>query len=119
MTTHDKETAAVLALERELLRPAYRADGDRLRELLHPDFLEFGASGTVWTLDAVVAELTASPSLDVRAVDLRADRVAADAVLVTFRTVGARTALRSSLWVRTTGGPWRLRFHQGTLTDRA
>jgi ribonuclease HI len=113
------DLAAVTAFEQELLDPVCRADAGRLRDLLHPDFREHGASGRVWTLDTIVADLTASPATGVRATDLQAHRLAEDVVLVTYRTAGDRPALRSSVWVRGTTGRWRLRFHQGTLTTGA
>lgn len=111
----DPALAAVLAAEADLLRPECRADPDRLRGLLHPDFREHGASGTVWTLDALCAELAAAPDVHVRPAGLQAHRLAPDVVLVTYRTEGPRPSLRSSLWLRDPGGRWRLRFHQGTL----
>ena len=49
------------ALERELLGPwmrgRHRADG----VLLHPDFMEIGSSGRVWTRDAMMMALEEDP----------------------------------------------------------
>lgn len=104
----------VVALERELLSPAVRADAGRLAVLLDPEFEEFGTSGRMWTRDAVIASLAeepaAEPSMEVLNVDVLDDRTA----LLTYRT-SSRTGsqLRSSLW-RRTGAQWRVRFHQGT-----
>jgi ribonuclease HI len=45
---------------------------------------------------------------------LGADRIGADAVLLTYRSYArSGPVLRSSLWVLD-GTKWRLRFHQGT-----
>ncbi|WP_427016475.1 RNase H family protein [Pseudarthrobacter sp. P1] len=105
---------AVVALERELLTPSVRADVSRVAVLLHPDFEEIGASGRMWTRDAVLASMdqgaAKAPSMDVLAVDLLDPATA----LLTYRSTDHRgTALRSSLW-RLLEGQWRLRFHQGT-----
>lgn len=83
--TSDEDHAEVVKRELLLLNPAVRSDPDRVREYMHPDFLEFGKSGRRWDLEAVVEALASQ--------------------------YGA--SLRSSLWVRDAGS-WRLRFHQGT-----
>lgn len=111
----DRESAEVVAREVELLRAECRADGDRLRDLLHPDFREHGASGTVWTFEGIIADLVASPGQPGEPVDLQAHRLAEDVVLVTYRIEGRRPSLRSSVWLRDAEGRWQIRFHQGTL----
>ncbi|WP_370246379.1 DUF4440 domain-containing protein [Nocardioides sp.] len=116
----DEELTTVVAQEQQLLDPACRASEDRLRDLLHPDFLEYGASGTVWTFDGVVARLPASPTLDGTGEGFTAHRLADGVVLVTFRLLSEHhTSLRSSVWVRCEDGRWRLRFHQGTRAAAA
>ena len=45
----------MVRLEQRLLDPAVRARPDLVAALLHPDFLEYGASGRVWDRAAVVA----------------------------------------------------------------
>lgn len=106
--------AQVEELERELLGPLVRGDIGRTAVLLHPDFLEIGSSGRVWTRDATMMALEEDPGERTDIEVLGADRVGADAVLLTYRSFGrAGTVLRSSLWVLD-GGRWRLRFHQGT-----
>lgn len=104
----------VEALERELLRPDVRSDIGRTAVLLHPDFVEIGSAGRIWTRDAMMMSLEESPGgptdLDV----LGADRIGSDTILLTYRSYSrSGTALRSSLWVLD-GGQWRLRFHQST-----
>jgi ribonuclease HI len=106
--------AIVEALERELLRPDTRADLGRTGVLLHPDFTEIGASGRIWTRDAMMMELEQSPEGPTDLELLGADRLGDSAVLLTYRSYArSGTTLRSSLWVRE-GAQWRLRFHQGT-----
>ena len=110
----ESDEEAVARLERELLDPSVRTDASRLAELLHPDFAEIGRSGRLWGRDAIIGELADETPSSVDLEVLGVDRVAADALLVTARTVDPRGgALRSSLWVRN-GNRWRLRFHQGT-----
>jgi Ribonuclease HI len=114
----ESDDDAVLRLERRLLDPGVRADASELSALLHPDFEEIGASGTVWDRDTVIQALTteaAPPAvLDGTFEPLSVAQVAMDAVLLTYRLrSSAGESLRSSVWVRR-DGRWRLRFHQGT-----
>jgi hypothetical protein len=108
------DAATVVALERRLLRPAARADADRTRALLHPEFVEFGRSGRVWDREAIVAAMASDPGVSGEAVDFRPEHLAADVVLLTYRITGPDGSLRSSIWVRGADGDWTLRFHQGT-----
>jgi hypothetical protein len=118
----------LVALEVELHRGTVRADRSRMDALLHPDFVEFGRSGTVWTREATLDEFAAG---DAAAPRIAADRFAMQRLddtfaLLTYRsahldTQGARHrfTLRSSLWQRDAAGHWQLRFHQGTPTEDA
>ena len=106
--------ALVEELERELLGPLVRGDMGRTAVLLHPDFMEIGSSGRVWTRDAMMMALEEDPGERTDIEILGADRIGAGAVLLTYRSFArSGTTLRSSLWV-VDGGRWRLRFHQGT-----
>jgi ribonuclease HI len=106
--------ALVEELERELLGPLVRGDIGRTAVLLHPDFMEIGSSGRVWTRDAMMMALEEDPGERTDIEILGADRIGTSAVLLTYRNFArSGTTLRSSLWVLD-GGRWRLRFHQGT-----
>jgi ribonuclease HI len=106
--------ALVEELERELLGPLVRGDIGRTAVLLHPDFLEIGSSGRVWTRDAMMMALEEDPGERTDIEILGADRIGPAAVLLTYRSFArSGTTLRSSLWVLD-GDRWRLRFHQGT-----
>ncbi|WP_461189203.1 RNase H family protein [Arthrobacter sp. Z4-13] len=112
------ETAApealVEELERELLGPLVRGDIGRTAVLLHPDFLEIGSSGRVWTRDAMMMALQEDPGERTDIEILGADRIGTSAVLLTYRSYArSGTTLRSSLWMLDSGR-WRLRFHQAT-----
>jgi ribonuclease HI len=106
--------ALVEELERELLGPLVRGDIGRTAVLLHPDFMEIGSSGRVWTRDAMMMALEEDPGERTDIEILGADRIGTGAVLLTYRSFArSGTVLRSSLWVLD-GDRWRLRFHQGT-----
>lgn len=113
----------VEVLERELLRPETRADRGRMTALLHPDFVEIGRSGRVWSGRDVIDEFIDGPPVGrISAFDFTVVEVAEDAAMLTYRTahIGPdgmffRHAWRSSLWIRSARG-WRIRFHQGTPT---
>jgi hypothetical protein len=119
---------ALVALEVELHRGAVRADRARLDALLHPDFVEFGRSGTVWTREATLQEFADGGTFAPR---ITADRFALQRLddtlaLLTYRSAHLdaqdrrhRFTLRSSLWQRDAAGRWQLRFHQGTPTEDA
>jgi hypothetical protein len=111
-------------LEESLLELAVRRNGDRLREMLAEDFLEFGSSGRVWTRRTIIELLAREKGFVPPAiVDFEFRLLSGDVALVTYRTVrtDAETgehleSLRSSLWTREVG-KWRMRFHQGTRTN--
>ncbi|MBE4717458.1 ribonuclease HI family protein [Pseudarthrobacter sp. AB1] len=106
--------AIVEALERELSGPDIRGDIGRTGVLLHPDFMEIGTSGRVWTRDATMMALEEEPVQHAELEILGADRIGTSAILLTCRSYSRPgTALHSSLWVLD-GNRWRLRFRQGT-----
>ncbi|WP_370626547.1 DUF4440 domain-containing protein [Streptomyces sp. NBRC 110035] len=49
--------AAAVEAELKLLDPEVRRSPERVGELLHPEFVEIGASGRVWDRDAIIALL--------------------------------------------------------------
>jgi hypothetical protein len=109
-------------LEERLLDPRARASRAEIEALLADEFVEFGSSGRVLDRDAVVASLAGESGVAFGLSDFRATRVAADAVLATYRATvrtaqsgDVRHSLRSSLWVRR-AERWRMVFHQGTPT---
>lgn len=104
------------ALEHSLMDPDVRRSPDRLKKILHPEFIELGSSGRVYQRQQMIdtmSQETASVGVVVR--DLEAHQISEDTVLVTYRSIGGSgdEARRSSLWVNTENG-WQLRFHQGT-----
>ena len=71
------DLADVVRHEQELLDPAVRARPDLVEALLHPDFVEYGASGHVWDRAAIVEELAERPQVSGRATDFSATRLSA------------------------------------------
>lgn len=117
--TSDRLAATALdeicELEARLLDPALRAERAEVEALLHPEFVEFGSSGVVWSRAATVDGLAANPGARVEALGMVAHQLAVGVVLVTYESRRSATrVLRSSLWVRASDR-WQLRFHQGTL----
>lgn len=110
--------ADVMALELELLRPATRADAQRLDALLADDFHEVGAGGRAFGKDDVLARLPQEQGVGFDVQGMAAHVLAPEVVLVTYRATrsdeeGSAASMRSSLWVRGASG-WQMRYHQGT-----
>jgi ribonuclease HI len=85
----------VIALEWELLKPSTRGDAARLNELLHPEFVEVGASGRLWNRAEMIQELVTDPEvgeLDIN--DVVAGVVSDDAVLITYTSRRATSSTR-------------------------
>lgn len=114
-------TATLRQLEESILDPAVRADPARLRALLTPDFMEFGAAGRVFDRDGIVAVLAAErPRAARQARGFKVRLIAPGAALTTWRVQrddGVET-LRSSVWQQQADGRWLMVFHQGTLAAR-
>lgn len=114
--------ACLLELETRLLQPEVRSSEQTLLQLLAEDFVEFGASGIVWTRTAIIQVLAQEPHTQRSLSDFKLTPLSADTALVTYRshrhaTSGAPAAhaLRSSIW-KLNQGNWQLLFHQGTPT---
>ncbi|MFF8549880.1 DUF4440 domain-containing protein [Streptomyces albidoflavus] len=111
--------AAAVEGELALLTPGVRADPAEAARLLDPEFTEIGASGTLWTRDAL---LTALPTFEdagtpgAEVLEMTGTLLAPGWVQLRFVTVrGQRRARRTSLWrLAEDGERWRMYFHQGT-----
>jgi len=119
LSRHDRD--ALERLEEEVWRAETRYDERRMREVMAPDFLEFGRSGRVYQR----GDSLAVPRHPIDAVlplpDFRARLLHPDVAQVTYNSAVTydgvvQRARRSSIWSRTPGG-WVLRFHQGTPYD--
>jgi hypothetical protein len=113
-------------LEAELHKDETRRNRKRMETLLHPDFVEFGRSGTRYTRADILKEFgpdNVLPAVHSRRFDLvvLAEGVALLTYLSAHVDAGGnpyRHTLRSSVWVCTEVG-WQMRFHQGTPTAHA
>ena len=106
----------LFALEQALQQCATRSDAGRLAQLLADDFVEFGASGTVWGSKAeVIAGLQDEVFSPRRMSGFTVKMLSRGVALVTYRghRQGVGDSLRSSVW-REEHGQWRMVFHQGT-----
>jgi hypothetical protein len=104
----------LLRLEETLLRLGPECDRARLESLLAADFVEFGASGRVWSRSEILEELAGAGERTLTLTEAVCRPLGADAALLTYRIPGQRESLRSSLWARR-DGRWQMFFHQGTL----
>jgi hypothetical protein len=120
---HDTDdlTTTLRALEESILDPAVRSDPARMRALLAPDFVEFGASGRVFDRDAIIAALANEGARVLRrARGLKVRLIAPGAALTTWRVQrdDGIVTLRSSVWQQQADGRWLMVFHQGTQAAR-
>ena len=108
--------AVVQAAELELLESSTRGKAARMKEMLHPEFVEIGRSGRRWTRSEVIEALAGEPRRAAPEVDEWAFiDLAEHLVLVTYRLhTGTRQSRHSSVW-DTSAAAARLRFHQGTV----
>ncbi|ALG85542.1 DUF4440 domain-containing protein [Gordonia phthalatica] len=115
MTGQDTDLAAVIDLERELLTSSTRSNGDRLRELLHEDFVEINCGGVVRNrAQSIEALLREDSSERLIMHDAVAARVGDGLIALRWRSERAgQGAVRTSLWRRDEVG-WQLLRHQGT-----
>jgi hypothetical protein len=112
------------ALECELHEPKARGSRERLAQLLHPQFCEFGRSGAVYTQAQIIDQLLAEASrARVHAQGFAVFELAPSVVLLTYQSADVtpsgsleRHANRSSIW-RLEASGWQMVFHQGTPTE--
>lgn len=111
----DPDVEFVVAGELALLDPQVRGSRAAASALLDERFHEFGSSGTVWDRESILDSMLAGADPPPDVADMTATRLAADIILLTYRTRRpGRTTLRSSIW-RRRQGRWAIYFHQGTV----
>jgi hypothetical protein len=113
----DGPVQAAIDGEMRLLEASVRASAGLLEELLHPEFAEIGASGTLWGRAGIISALTSDQERAASRCEVTGMSgvlLAPGIVHLTFTTnAGGRRAHRSSLW-RLTGDSWQMYFHQAT-----
>jgi hypothetical protein len=115
----------LIKLELRLLSQATRSDAEEISRLLADDFIEFGASGSIWTKSDVVEQLPHQTFTQRTISEFTVKQLSEDAALVTYRCQTSANdqrrstiSLRSSIW-RRTGEHWQMVFHQGTPLPRS
>ena len=102
----------VVALEKSFLTDEVRADPASVAALLHPDWVEVGKSGRVWSKADKLAEV--SPGLGTEFELIKVERIAPEVIMVQWRGLSDRgNSRRVSVWVRD-GNRWLMRYQQGT-----
>ncbi len=110
----------LIDLEKVLLKKSVRKDPLLLKKYLSADFVEFGASGKVYSLQDILTRLPAEDGVeDIEASMFKLTPINEDWVLMNYESkrtdsdgFSIRT-LRTSVW-RKEGSDWRIFFHQGT-----
>ncbi|WP_010605151.1 nuclear transport factor 2 family protein [Pseudoalteromonas maricaloris] len=115
----------VIAKECALHRKENRHNMALCRELLHPQFIEVGRSGSQYNLGQILCLMNEEewPDGEVVAEQFHCAYMISDALLLTYRSAWRNTdgtlsehAYRSSLWVEQ-NDKWQLLHHQGTPTS--
>lgn len=102
----------VIGLEKSFLTDEVRADPASVAALLHPEWVEVGKSGRVWSKADKLAEV--SPGLGTDFELIKVERIAPEVILVQWRGLSDRgNSRRVSVWVRD-GNRWLMRYQQGT-----
>lgn len=129
-TTREKATAmdlsqTLLQLEQRLLSQSTRRDCEEICHLLADDFIEFGASGTIWNKAEVVEQLPQENFTQRTISQFAVKPLSEHTALVTYHchadipgqrcTIGS---LRSSIW-RRRGEQWQMVSHQGTTIPQS
>ena len=108
------DIAYIIELELRLQNSAMRGDSKVLDGLISDDFLEFGASGRIWTKAEVVTDLVAEPAAAIKSENFNCRFLCPGLALLTYVSDSPRgKTLRCSLW-RLENDTWRIVFHQGT-----
>lgn len=116
----DPQVAEALAAEYETLSSQCRADADRLRSFLAPDFHEFGASGAEVVFEGTAERVAAYTDPDGEPIEverMRGVRLADGLVMLKYTAnINGRWSHRTSLWRRVEPGRWQMFHNQGTPT---
>jgi hypothetical protein len=115
--------AELYRLEQLLALAGKRPTRDELERYIANDFVEYGASGRIWTKQSVIEAMRTWPVEEREIVDFSVRTLSNSVVLVTYKSTRQgehfgtqRTSLRASIW-RQNGKSWELLFHQGTPAD--
>ena len=105
-------------LEQRLAQVGKRLSAKEASSLIAEDFVEFGASGKVWSKAQIVAAMSEWSPIERIVENFRVRELSASVCLVTYKVIGVDRqpcpfSLRRSIW-RNNGGTWQIVFHHGT-----
>jgi hypothetical protein len=103
-------------MEQQLAQVGRPIDVNVAGAMIADDFLEFGASGRVWTKQEIIGALAQWQPIERKLDDFTVRELGSSLCLVTYKAAtaaGGVTSLRSSIW-RKRGSTWQMIFHQGT-----
>ncbi|MGG9999686.1 DUF4440 domain-containing protein [Pseudovibrio ascidiaceicola] len=104
----------LLSLESQLLQPSVRGDRQQLELMLHPDFIEIGASGRMYDRAQVLAELPREAAdYPVRTIEDFRFRKLSEELAQVFYSIAENATQRTSIW-KLEGEQWSMIYHQGT-----
>lgn len=104
----------LLKLEQRLLSRATRHDAAEICRLIADEFIEFGASGNIWTKADLVNRMPDETFTERTISEFAVKTLSEYTALVTYRCyTGTSMSLRSSIW-RKQDEIWQMVFHQGT-----
>ncbi|MBE1299325.1 MAG: DUF4440 domain-containing protein [Alteromonadaceae bacterium] len=115
-------THVIIEQEQALFANDTRKSRAELERLLHPEFIEIGASGRRFNREQIIAELSQEQNENTSIVGQRfaEEGISDNAKLLTYELFvedieghKSQHSRRSSLWVKTSTG-WQIKFHQGT-----
>jgi hypothetical protein len=104
-------------LEQKLAQVAIKLSAEDASSIIAEDFVEFGASGRVWTKTEIIAAMSSWEPMERRIENFDVRELSPCVCLITYKTIelakGRRASLRSSIW-RYIGEKWEIIFHRGT-----
>jgi hypothetical protein len=108
----------IFELEQRLAQVARKLSVEDASSLIADDFLEFGASGKVWTKTEIISAMSRWKSIERIVENFTVRELSASVCLVTYKVIAVDRqpspfSLRSSIW-RNNGETWQIIFHQGT-----
>jgi hypothetical protein len=105
-------------LEQRLAQVGTKLSAEDASSLIAEDFVEFGASGRVWSKAKILGAMSQWAPIERKIENFSVRELSASVCLVTYRVVAKNReaspfSLRSSIW-RHNGERWQIVFHQGT-----
>ena len=114
----EEDQSKLQKLEEELWVGETRFDSHYMKEIMAPDFFEFGRSGRVYSRESCLSQERVPIYATIPLQNLQIRLLTHDVAQVTYNSKVIYDGVvekgrRSSIWTRL-GESWKLRFHQGT-----